>query len=95
MHGIVHNTSAEPIGREGDEGEAAIILLRDREDAVSFGPIKQVGVSVSIGFPLLVVGVLIVLLLVASWVGTATLLWILGACLVVAGLLAAISRRVI
>jgi hypothetical protein len=62
---------------------------------VSFGPIKQVGVSVSIGFPLLVVGVLILLLLVASWVGTATLLWIVGAVLVAAGLLAAISRRVI
>jgi hypothetical protein len=62
---------------------------------VSFKPIKQVGVSVSIGFPLFVVGVLILLLLVASWIGTATLLWILAAVLVVAGLLAALSRRVI
>jgi hypothetical protein len=62
---------------------------------LSFGPIKQVGVSVSIGFPLLVVGVLILLLLIASWVGTGTLLWILAAVVVAAGLLAAISRRVI
>lgn len=62
---------------------------------MSFKPIKQVGVSVSIGFPLFVVGVLILLLLVASWIGTATLLWILAAVLVVAGLLAALSRRVI
>ena len=62
---------------------------------MSFGPIKQVGVSVSIGFPLLVVGVLILLLLIASWVGTGTLLWILAAVVVAVGLLAAISRRVI
>jgi hypothetical protein len=62
---------------------------------LSFGPIKQVGVSVSIGFPLLVVGVLILMLLIASWIGTGTLLWILAAVLVVAGLLAALSRRVI
>ena len=62
---------------------------------MSFGPIKQVGVSVSIGFPLLVVGVLILMLLVASWIGTGTLLWILAAVVVAAGLLAAISRRVI
>jgi hypothetical protein len=62
---------------------------------LSFGPIKQVGVSVSIGFPLLVVGVLILLLLIASWVGTGTLLWILAAVVVAVGLLAAISRRVI
>ena len=70
-------------------------MSRNREDALSFGPIKQVGVSVSIGFPLLVVGVLILLLLIASWVGTGTLLWILAAVVVAVGLLAAISRRVI
>ena len=62
---------------------------------MSFGPIKQVGVSVSIGFPLLVVGVLILMLLLASWIGTGTMLWILACVLVVAGLLAAISGRVI
>jgi hypothetical protein len=72
-----------------------LFLSQLREDALSFGPIKQVGVSVSIGFPLLVVGVLILMLLVASWIGTGTLLWILAAVVVAAGLLAAISRRVI
>lgn len=72
-----------------------LFLSQFREDALSFGPIKQVGVSVSIGFPLLVVGVLILMLLLASWIGTGTLLWILAAFLVGAGLLAAISRRVI
>jgi hypothetical protein len=77
------------------ESSGRLFLSRNREDALSFGPIKQVGVSVSIGFPLLVVGVLILLLLIASWVGTGTLLWILAAVVVAAGLLAAISRRVI
>jgi hypothetical protein len=70
-------------------------LSQFREDDLSFGPIKQVGVSVSIGFPLLVVGVLILMLLLASWIGTGTMLWILACVLVVAGLLAAISGRVI
>jgi hypothetical protein len=54
-----------------------------------------VGLAVSIGFPLLVIGVLMLALLIVSWVGTATFLWILGAGLLGAGLLAAASRRVL
>ena len=68
---------------------------RRRKSSASFGPIKQVGLAVSIGFPLLVIGVLMLALLIVSWVGTATFLWILGAGLLGAGLLAAASRRVL
>ena len=53
------------------------------------------GVGVSIGFPLLVVGVLTVMLLIVSWVPTGTLLWILAAAIAALGLLAAASRWVL
>jgi hypothetical protein len=66
-----------------------------RKSAASFGPIKQVGVAVSIGFPLLVIGVLTLAVLIVSWVGATTFLWILAAAVVGAGLLAAVSRRVL
>lgn len=65
-----------------------------RSQSDSFGPIKQVGVAVAIGLPLLVAGVLIVVLLITS-LSTTTSLWILGAALVLAGLLAALSGRII
>ena len=61
----------------------------------SFGPIKQVGIAVSIGLPLIVVGVLMLALLIVSLVGIATSLWILAGGLLAAGLLAALSRRVL
>ncbi len=61
----------------------------------SFGPIKQVGVAVSIGFPLLVVGVLMLAILLVSWVGTTGFLLILAGALVVAGVVGAASRRVL
>jgi hypothetical protein len=54
-----------------------------------------VGVAVSIGFPLLVIGVLMLFLFLVSWVGTATVFWILAGLIVVAGLVAAFSRRVL
>jgi hypothetical protein len=57
--------------------------------------VKQVGVAVSIGFPLLVIGVLTLMVLIISWVGTGTFLWILAGVVVGAGLLAAASRRVL
>ena len=63
-----------------------------RRTSSSFGGIKQVGVGVSIGFPLLVIGVLMLALLTVSLVGTGTLLWILAGALAGAGLLAAASR---
>jgi uncharacterized membrane protein len=66
-----------------------------RKSSASFGPIKQVGLAVSIGFPLLVIGVLMLSLLIVSWVGTTTFLFILAAGLVAAGILAAASRRVL
>jgi hypothetical protein len=56
------------------------------------GGIKQVGAGVSIGFPLLVVGVLMLALFTISVVGIGTLLWILAGAMVGAGLLAAASR---
>ena len=66
-----------------------------RKGSASFGPVKQVGLAVSIGFPLLVVGALMLVLLMVSWVGITTFLWILAAGLVAAGILAAASRRVL
>jgi hypothetical protein len=66
-----------------------------RRSSASFGPVKQVGVAVSIGFPLLVIGVLTMAVLMISWVGTATFLWILAGVIVGAGLLAAASRRIL
>ena len=60
-----------------------------------FGPIKQVGLATSIGFPLLVIGVLTLLILIVSLVGTGTLLWILAGAVVALGLLAAASRWVL
>jgi hypothetical protein len=70
-------------------------LRKPRRSSASFGPVKQVGVAVSIGFPLLVIGVLTLVVLLISWVGTGTFLWILAGVVVGAGLLAAASRRVL
>jgi hypothetical protein len=69
--------------------------LTPHRSSTGFGGIKQVSVAVSIGFPLLVVGVLMLALLVVSWVGAATFLFILAAGLVVAGVLAAASHRIL
>jgi uncharacterized membrane protein len=66
-----------------------------RKTSSSFGSIKNVSVAVSIGFPLLVIGVLMLALLIVSLVGAATFLFILAGGLVVAGVLAAASRRVL
>lgn len=60
----------------------------------SFGPIKQVSLAVAIGFPLLVVGVLMLALFLISVVGVGTSLWILAGALVAAGILAAASGRI-
>jgi hypothetical protein len=66
-----------------------------RRTASSFGSIKQVGVATSIGFPLLVIGVLTLLVLFVSLVGTGTLVWIVAAAIAVLGLIAAASRLVL
>ena len=69
--------------------------LTPHRSSTGFGGIKQVSVAVSVGFPLLVIGVLMLALLVVSWVGTATFLFILAGALVVAGVLAAASHRIL
>ena len=51
--------------------------------------------AVSIGFPLVVIGVLTLVILLFSWVGTATALWILAGVVLGIGLLGAASRRVV
>ena len=69
---------------------------RRRADRSSgFKSVKQVGVAVSIGFPLVVIGVLTLVILLFSWVGTATALWILAGVILGIGLVAATSRRVV
>jgi hypothetical protein len=69
---------------------------RRRGDRSSgFRSVKQVGVAVSIGFPLVVIGVLTLVILLFSWVGTAATLWILAGVVLGIGLLGAASRRVI
>jgi len=67
----------------------------NRSSSDSFGPIKQVGVAVAIGLPLLVVGVLMLALLIFSLVGAATAVWLIAAGLVVAGVVAGLSRRIL
>jgi hypothetical protein len=66
-----------------------------RKGTSGFGPVKQVGVGVSIGFPLLVIGVLMLGLFIISMAGTATLLWILAGVVAAVGLIAAVSGRVL
>jgi hypothetical protein len=60
-----------------------------------FKSVKQVGLAVSIGFPLVVIGVLMFTILLFSLVGTATALWILAGVILALGVLGAVSRRVV
>jgi len=66
-----------------------------RRSATSFGSINQVGVGVSIGFPLMVVGVLTLAILMISFVGTGTFLWMLAGLVLGLGVIGAFSRRVL
>jgi hypothetical protein len=66
-----------------------------RGQSESFGPIRQTGIAISIGVPLLAVGVLMLALLVISIVEVSTFLWVLAAALVGVGLVAAAIGRVI
>jgi hypothetical protein len=68
---------------------------RKMDRSSGFKSVKQVGVAVSIGFPLLVIGVLTLVVLLVSWVGTATALWIIAAVVLATGLISAASGRVI
>ena len=51
--------------------------------------------ATSIGFPLMVIGVLTLLILFVSLVGTGTFIWILAAAVVILGVLAAASRWIV
>jgi hypothetical protein len=68
---------------------------RTNDRSSGFKSVKQVGVAVSIGFPLVVIGVLLVTIFLFSLVGTATALWILAGVILGVGLLGAISSRVV
>jgi hypothetical protein len=69
---------------------------RRRGDRSSgFKSVKQVGVAVSIGFPLVVIGVLTLVVFLVSLVGTATALWIIAGAVLAIGLVSAASGRVI
>lgn len=58
-------------------------------------PVKQAGVAISIGLPLVVVGILFVVILIMSIVEAGTKLWLIGAGVLLLGLIASLSRRVI
>jgi len=78
-----------------DKGNVVSETRRRRDRSSGFKSVKQVGVAVSIGFPLLVVGVLALVVFLVSWVGTTTALWIIAAVVLAVGLVSAASRRVI
>jgi hypothetical protein len=68
---------------------------RSNDRSSGFKSVKQVGLAVSIGFPLVVIGVLMFTIFLFSLVGTATALWILAGVILGLGLLGALSRRVV
>jgi hypothetical protein len=63
----------------------------NRSQSDGFGPIKQVGIGASIGFPLMVVGMF---MLAIAYSAGETYLWVLAAGLFVGGLLTAASGRI-
>jgi hypothetical protein len=68
---------------------------RTNDRSSGFKSVKQVGVAVSIGFPLVVIGVLTLVILLITWVGTATALWIIAGAVLAIGLVSAASGRVV
>jgi hypothetical protein len=68
---------------------------RKNDRSSGFKSIKQVGVAVSIGFPLVVIGVLTLVVLLLTWLGTATALWIIAGAVLAIGLVSAASGRVV
>jgi hypothetical protein len=68
---------------------------RTNDRSSGFKSVKQVGVAVSIGFPLVVIGVLMFTIFLFSLVGAETALWILAGVILALGFLGALSRRVI
>jgi hypothetical protein len=68
---------------------------RKNDRSSGFRSVKQVGVAVSIGFPLVVIGVLTLVVFLMSWVGTATALWIIAGAVLLIGVVSAASGRVV
>jgi hypothetical protein len=81
------------LAREGKDavGEAR----RTNSRSSGFKSVKQVGVAVSIGFPLVVIGVLTLVVFLFTWVGTGTALWIIAGAVLAIGLVSATSDRVV
>ena len=71
------------------------IHKQPKKYASSFGSIHQVSVAVSIGFPLMVIGVLTLMIFMVSWLGTATFMWALAGLILGLGVIGAASRRII
>jgi hypothetical protein len=63
----------------------------NRSHSDGFGPIKQVGIGASIGFPLMVVGMF---MLAIAYSAGETYLWVLAGGLFAGGLLTAASGRI-
>jgi hypothetical protein len=63
----------------------------NRSQSEGFGPIRQVGLAYSVGFPLMVVGMF---MLAIAYSAGETYLWILGGGLFAGGLLTAASGRI-
>jgi Flp pilus assembly protein TadB len=68
---------------------------RTNDRSSGFKSVKQVGVAVSIGFPLLVIGVLTLVVFLISLVGTTTTLWIVAGVVLALGVIGSLSGRVI
>ncbi len=63
----------------------------NRSQSEGFGPIRQVGIAYSVGFPLMVVGLF---MLAIAYSAGDTYLWILAGGLFAGGLLTAASGRI-
>jgi hypothetical protein len=63
-----------------------------KSQSEGFGPIKQVGIAASIGFPLLVVGAL---MLIMAFAAAGSWMWIASGVVLGAGILFAASQRII
>jgi hypothetical protein len=64
-----------------------------RSSSEGFRPVKQVGVAVSIGFPLMMIGLMI--LFVTISIGGDTPLWFVSGGLILGGVIASMSNSVI
>ncbi len=63
----------------------------NRSQSEGFGPIRQVGIAYSLGFPLMIVGVL---MLAVAYSEASLLYWLIGGGLMLGGVIAASSGRI-